>query len=131
MLSGSDLDHKEQYRLMLRKARELKTHHVLEREDSIESVRSKLAGIFPAIFSRADKKKGIGRSSGLNLLSLEELEKQIEALRVGEFPNKPESRRAKKYLVEQLIARGFKRAEIAERLAISPKTIYNLLKSSL
>jgi len=39
----------------------------------------------------------------------------------------PGSRKAMKFLIEQLIARGFKRSEIAERLQISPKTVYNIL----
>jgi len=66
---------------------------------------------------------------GIDLLSFEELEKQIEAVKDGHFSNKPDSRKAKKYLIEQLIARGFKRKEIAQRLDISPKTVYNILKS--
>jgi transposase len=49
----------------------------------------------------------------------------------AENPNKPESRKAKRYLIEQLIARGYKRGEIAERLGISRKTVYNMLKSTL
>jgi len=47
------------------------------------------------------------------------------------FHSKPESRKAKKYLIEQLVARGYKRDEIAERLGVSRKTIYNILKTSL
>jgi len=36
---------------------------------------------------------------------------------------------AKKFIVEQLIARGYKRSEIAEKLEISPKTVFNILRS--
>ena len=131
LLSGRDFDRKEQYRLMLMKGLDLKTDQVLEQEGAIESFRSKLAAIFPTFFNRADKKRKISRFSGLDLLSLEELEKQLEAIRKGAFPNKPESRKAKKFLIEQLIFRGFKRAEIAERLGVSAKTVYNILKSPL
>jgi REP-associated tyrosine transposase len=61
---------------------------------------------------------------------MEELERQIETVRNN--PKKgPEARIAKKFLIEQLIARGFKRNEIAERLQMSPKTIYNFLKKPL
>ncbi|NIV11382.1 MAG: helix-turn-helix domain-containing protein, partial [Aliifodinibius sp.] len=35
-----------------------------------------------------------------------------------------------KYLIEQLISRGYTRKEIAEMLGVSRKTIYNLLKQS-
>ncbi|MCK4794494.1 MAG: transposase [Desulfobacteraceae bacterium] len=131
LLSGGRLEQKEQYRLLLKKGRELKTDHVLEQEDSIERFRSKLASIFPSIFRRADKKSQVARFSGIDLLSLDELEKQIEHMKKERSPNRPESRKAKKYLIEQLIARGFKRSEIAERLNLSPKTIYNILKSPL
>jgi len=41
----------------------------------------------------------------------------------------PQSRKAKRFLIEQLISRGFKRHEIADRLGISRKTVYNILKS--
>jgi putative transposase len=40
----------------------------------------------------------------------------------------PKEREAKRYLVEQLISRGFTRKEIADRAGLSRKTIYNLLK---
>jgi len=53
----------------------------------------------------------------------------IETVRTGQFSNKPETQKAKKHLIEQLIARGYKRGEIAERLGISRKTVYNILKS--
>ncbi|MFC1829081.1 helix-turn-helix domain-containing protein [Thermodesulfobacteriota bacterium] len=33
--------------------------------------------------------------------------------------------------MEQLIARGFKRKEIAEKLGVSRKTIYNILKLNI
>jgi len=41
----------------------------------------------------------------------------------------PEDKRARKFLIEQLIARGFKREEIAAKLGVSRKTIYNTMKS--
>jgi putative transposase len=46
-------------------------------------------------------------------------------------PNTPKSRKAKKYVIEQLLARGFKKIEIADRLEISRKTVYNILKLSI
>ena len=68
---------------------------------------------------------------GADIASLEDLERQIERVRNSSSPNKPETRRAKKYLVEQLVARGYKRSEIAQKLGISRKTVYNLLRSSI
>jgi putative transposase len=90
-----------------------------------------LASIFPSIFRRVDKRKQVAKSSGIDLIGLDELERQIEVMSTRHFPDKPETKKAKKYLIEQLIARGYKRSEIGERLCVSPKTVYNILKSPL
>ncbi len=158
LLSGDKLGSKKRYRDLLRQGSELQTAHVLEQEDAIERFRLKLVSIFPSLFKMIDGKKQIAKFLGIDLTGMEELEKHLPAIalarppsalpqanaglaqarRVGietvakEFPNsKPESRKAKKYLIEQLIARGYTRAEIADRLSVSRKTVYNILKSSL
>jgi len=63
--------------------------------------------------------------------TMEELEKQIEIVGKEHNSRSPESKKAKKYLIEQLISRGYKRSEIAERLGVSRKTVYNILKAPL
>ena len=143
LLSEKEIERKERYSILMNKGIELKTEHVLEKEDAVERFRSKLASIFPFIFKRVDKTKQVAKSSGIDLMGQDELEDTcppsraqarragIEAVNMSHFPDKPETRKAKKYLIEQLIARGYKRLEIAERLCISPKTIYNILKSPL
>jgi putative transposase len=60
-------------------------------------------------------------------LSLGELEKRLAALKQTPLLQSPETREAKRYLVQQLIARGYNRREIAQKLNISRKTVYNLL----
>ena len=65
------------------------------------------------------------------MAAMDDLEKQIKNLGRGHNINSPESRKAKKYLIEQLISRGYKRSEIAERLGVSRKTVYNLMKAPL
>lgn len=130
LLSEDQIEGKEKYRLLLKQGSELEAAHVLEQEDAVERFHLKLASIFPSLFKRIDKKKRIATSSDINLADMEELEKQLEAIRISPFDSKPESRKAKKYVIEQLIARGYKRAEIAERLGLSRKTVYNILKSS-
>jgi len=129
LLPKGEVSRKERYRRLLKQGGELETGEVLEQEDAIERFRSKLTSMFPSLFKRLARKKQIARFSGIDLLDIEELEKQIEAMRTGQFPDKPESKKAKKHLIEQLIARGYKRAEIAERLGVSRKTVYNILKS--
>ena len=85
--------------------------------------------MFPSIFKSVGKKKQIAGYLGLDLLATDKLEKQIETAAKG--LGKPESKRARKYLIQQLIARGYTRSEIADRLSVSRKTVYNILKSAL
>lgn len=121
----------ENYRMLLKRGREIETGQVLEQEDAIERFGSKLAAIFPALFKQVEQKRKIANPLSIDLLGLETLEKKIEEMKKGPTANSPESREAKKYLIEQLLARGFKKIEIAERLGISRKTVYNILKTSL
>ncbi len=129
LLSRSDLESKKEYRRLLKKGRDLDLEKVFEQKDAVGSFQSKLAAMFPSLLRYVEKRKQIAITSGIDLLGMDELERQIESMKNDRFPNKPESRKAKKYLIEQLIARGYKRAEIAERLGVSRKTIYNILKS--
>ena len=43
------------------------------------------------------------------------------------MPRSAATIRARRYLVSQLLARGYSKLEIAEMLGISRKTVYNLL----
>lgn len=43
----------------------------------------------------------------------------------------PKEKAARRYLIEQLLSRGYTQKEIAGRLNISRKTIYNIIKASL
>ena len=131
LLSEDQIEGRKRYRLLLKQGSELAAAHVLEQEDAIERFRSKLASIFPSIFRRVNNKNHVIKSSDLGLLSMEDLETEIQDMKEDYHSIKPEDRKAKKYLIEQLIARGYKRAEIAERLGLSRKTVYNILKSDL
>jgi putative transposase len=130
LLAGRGKNEKEIYSEMLKRGTQLKQGNVMEKEDSIEHFRKKLATLFPDLFRSASKKKEIAKVAGIEILSWEELEELLEDLRTGGRNGKPTDREAKKYLIEQLIARGYKKAEIAEKLEVSIKTIYNILKST-
>lgn len=117
------------YRRLLKRAVSLKTGQVLEQGDAIDGFRSKLAVVFPSLFKEFAKRKQIAGHLGIELLSIEELEVLMEKVQSGRFANKPESTKAKKFLIEQLIARGYNQVEIANRLDLSRKTIYNILHS--
>ena len=129
MLSKGKVEKKQRYRSLLRKGKEIHFGHVLENEGAIEKFQSTLTSIFPAVLSWVGNKNLMSRHAGTNLLGMEEVERMMENLSNMPFPDKPETRKAKKYLIEQLIARGYRRAEIADRLSVSRKTVYNILKS--
>ncbi|MDY6950038.1 MAG: transposase [Thermodesulfobacteriota bacterium] len=131
LFSKGEVSRKQEYRRLLKQGGELETGHVIEQEDAIERFRSKLTKMFPSVFERIANRRQIAAFSGIDILDIEALEEQIEAMRTAKFPNKPESRKAKKHLIEQLVARGYKRGEIAERLCISRKTVYNILNSPI
>jgi putative transposase len=131
LLSENEIERKERYSLLINRGAELEVDYILKQENSVECFRSKLTSIFPFIFNRLDKRREVLKFSGMDLMSADELERQIEVFNTSQFPNKLETREAKRYLIEQLIARGYKRSEIAKRFCVSPKTIYNILKSPL
>ena len=130
LLSDRKKDGRKKYQALLKHGNEIDAEQVLEQEDAIERFGSKLAAILPALFKQVEKEKKIANPLGMNLLSIETLEKKIEEMKRSPAGNTPESRKAKKYLIEQLLARGFKKTEIAGRLGVSRKTVYNILKIS-
>ena len=131
LLSNGEMKKRKEYRRLLMQGGGIETDHVLEQEDAIERFCSKLMLIFPRLFRQVDSKKHVSSTSGIDLLSMESLEKQIEDMKKKRFSSKnPKSKIAKKFIIEQLIARGFKRSEIAKKLGVSRKTIYNILKST-
>lgn len=100
----------------------------LEKTDVVSFFRKILVRKFPAVFSRLRKQKQIARLTGLELLDDEEIEQAIQNMRDRKAKISPDEKKARKFLVEQLIARGYKRKEIAEKLGVSVKTVYNILK---
>ena len=86
--------------------------------------------MFPKLFKQVEGKKKIKSPFDIELLDMETLENRIEEMIKNPDPNTPKSRKARKFLIEQLLARGFKKIEVAERLKVSRKTVYNILKST-
>lgn len=130
MVSAKTGKGKEIYRDLLYRSATVETRPVFEEEDVIERFRTRLASLFPSIFKRMAGRNRAGKGAGLELLSVEALEERIKNLHQDPFRNGPESRPAKKYLIEQLMSRGYKRREIAGKLGVSRKTIYNILNSA-
>jgi len=131
LLSGNKFEKRQRYRHLLEDSGELNIEEVMEEKDAIELFRVNLSCKVPSLLKWIAKKKQMLSPSGIDMLDMDDLERQIEAMKKTRFANKPESIKAKKFLIEQLISRGYKRGEIAERLGIYRKTVYNILKSTI
>lgn len=107
---------KQQYRKLLLKSKNIKHKNVIEEPTYVNYFREKLKTIM----------KNIG-------ISVDELEDQIEIFKIKKESKskKPESLLAKKYLIDQLLARGYRINEIAKKLEISRITIYNIRNSNI
>jgi putative transposase len=115
------------YRDLLNRTVHVETAQIFEQEDVIDRLRLRLVSLFPLLFRRLARHNRSALAPGLELLDMEALEEKVRILKEHPHPHAPETRLAKKFLVEQLIARGYKRAEIAEHLGISRKSVYNIL----
>ena len=112
------------YKLLLQQASGLKVDEVLEVEGAINRLQEKLKKLVPAVWNGITLGR-LRNPKGIDLLDSEELSRRIETLNLKGRLGQAESRQARKYLIEQLIARGYKRNEIADRLGVSVKTVYN------
>ena len=121
LLGGDYETSKAIYLDLLMRSVQLDMEDALEQDDAIARFKKALARFFPSLFSEVGDRKQISERTGVSLVDEEEIERQITA---ETFPKGP---RARKFLIQQLIARGYKRREIAERLHVSVKTVYNIL----
>ncbi len=128
-LLGNDLkEQREIYTKLLHDSMGLESDDALEKSDAVSFFRKILAKNFPNVFSLLRKQKHVARLTGLELLDDEEIDNKIQEMRGWKTKNTPEEKKARKFLVQQLIARGYKRKEIAGKLGVSVKTVYNILK---
>jgi putative transposase len=123
LLSHDSLEAKNIYREMLEEGRKVKMGEVLEDRRAVHDLQTSLSSVFHlfrklARLRKADPPKHWDDS---------EIDKRITSFLEGRIHPLPSDNSAKKYLVEQLISRGFTRKEIAQKLGVSRKTIYNLL----
>jgi len=102
--------------------------NALEQEGAIEAFCSKLSKMFPRLYEKVARKNRSQEEKAEGVLELTDLENLLQEYQHGAHSG-PESREARKYLVEQLLARGFKKTQVAERLSVSRQTIYNILNS--
>ncbi len=116
---------REHYAAIVRQAKQEQPNNALEQEGAIEQFLARLIEMFPRLFKRVAKKSRTQESKP-SIPELPDLEELMQQVAAGS-PRAPETLKARKYLVEQLLARGYKKTEIAARLQLSRKTIYNIL----
>lgn len=126
MLSDEASKSKKMYLEFIKKSGQIKVHNILEHQHAVKSFRNSLSSMFSSIFQMAKRSKLVACKSGIDLLSIEELNRLTEEVKRNSNSRKPATLKAKKYLIEQLISRGYTRREIAEKLGVSRKTIYNI-----
>ena len=123
-------DERTRYKDILKRAADLEVGEVMEQEGVIENFVKRLREVIHPSAGGFFRTNKIPSTVGVDLLSFEQLEAKVEEIRQGLLDKKPESAKAKRFVIEQLIARGYKREEIARRLGMSRKTVYNLLRKA-
>lgn len=113
------------YRRLLDASQGFDTGHVFERADALDRFRNRLVAVFPRLFQSL---RPFRKVVDLDLLDSEQLEQLIAEERQARVHGHPRTTEATRFLVDQLIARGFSRKEIAARLGICRKTVYNLTR---
>jgi putative transposase len=131
LLSGDLSETRQRYRRLLEHGGSVKIDEVLEEKEAVERLRIDLTLKMPSLLKLIPNKKLTAVTPSMDLLDMDELDRQIEVMKRRRFPNIPERTRARRYLVEQLIARGYKRKEIADRLGLSRKTVYNIMRTAV
>lgn len=129
LLSEDLSEAKGRYRELITAGEALHLRPILEQEDAIERFRRKMSALFPSLFKHIDGRSRVIDQAEMNLLSLKAVEKQLRLFQERKYSLQPEDRKAKKFLIDQLVARGYKMKEIAERLGVSRKTVYNILRT--
>ena len=123
LLSQNSKEATDIYLRLLEEGRKIDMEEVLEDRLAIHSLQGRLSSMFHLFGKLADLRKGEPSKHW----DEKEVDERIADFVVGRSHPLPRDRVAKKYLVEQLISRGFTRGEIGEKLGVSRKTIYNLL----
>ena len=118
------------YKMMLNKGQGFEQENVLEKDGVVERLCLKLAEMFPAVFKKIARSDQTDRKRERKVMDLTDLDAITRNFSSMKNSRQPESRKAKRFIVEQLAARGFKRQEIADHLGICRKTVYSLMQSA-
>ena len=121
---------RRQYMLMLKRGLELPLSEVLEDPEAIERFQWQLAANCP-FFRSIDpwiQKEGMDLHTIKREVNHKEMMEQMTAFVEKRAIKMSQDKEARQVLLHQLLARGYTHEEIANRLHISRKTIYNIMK---
>ena len=112
---------KEIYRRLLKDCQKKEMESILENKKALSLFREKIWKLISGIFQEDKNKKYI--------LSEIELENKIKELQNKKRLRKPQDIQARKYIVEQLLSRGYGIKEIGMRLGITRQCVHKILTS--
>jgi putative transposase len=129
LLAEEPTQARQRYGELLDRAATLTIKPVSEEKNAVEVFLADLAQRIPRLWEwlREGRRSVDRRATALQ--PGDRWEERIAELRRDGFGRRPETRAAVRHLIEQLISRGYRREEIAQRLGVSRKTVYNLLRS--
>lgn len=125
---------KQDYSRIVQDGQGAEPENALEQEGAIERFCIRLAGLFPQIFRRLTEKSAQRQAAQAThtkgeVLDITQLETLLQAAQRNKTSPRLEHKRIRKYVMEQMLARGFSKSDIAEQLGCSRKTVYNILQS--
>lgn len=129
MLAPDGSQARRRYAELLGRGFELRIKPVSEEKNAVEIFLSGLGARLPRLWVWLRERRREGKSHPTLAEAGEPWEERIAELRRGGFRHRPKTRAAVRHLIEQLCSRGYRREEIAQRLGVSRKTVYNLLRS--
>ncbi len=109
------------YRELLERSAVIKTQQTWEHCDAIEKFRTNLFSKFGSMI----KKIANISCNESSIFKDNLLEEKINEIKKNRYSHNISNVKTRKYLIEQLRASGYKMEEIAEKLSLSRKTIYN------
>jgi putative transposase len=127
LLAADRAQARERYGELLRRAAVPAIKPVSENKNAVEVFLAALAARIPRLWEWLRERRRRTESGATPLQPGECWEERIAEFRRDGFGRRPETRAAVRHLIEQLISRGYRREEIAERLGVSRKTVFNLL----
>lgn len=111
------------YNDILKQALNIKSEDVLENSKGLSIFKNNLNKIITELFNNKIER--------IDIFSMD-LDKKIDELKVKRRLKKPQDIEARKYLIQQLMSRGYNIEAIAERLGISRQSVYaNLTKQAM